>query len=63
MVYPGGLVVVVLGMVKVVVESQVVLVRRDKVTRVRVHIVIITPVVVAVPVLRVSMFLHMVVTV
>tara|TARA_B100000287_G_scaffold287550_1_gene270996 strand:- start:372 stop:563 length:192 start_codon:yes stop_codon:yes gene_type:complete len=63
MVYPGGLVVVVLGMVKVVVESQVVLVRRDKVTRVRVDIVIITPVVVAVPVLRVSMFLHMVVTV
>tara|TARA_B100000131_G_scaffold60207_1_gene55810 strand:- start:294 stop:485 length:192 start_codon:yes stop_codon:yes gene_type:complete len=63
MVYPGGLVVVVLGMVKVVVESQVVLVRRDKVTRVRVDRVIITPVVVAVPVPRVSMFLHMVVTV
>tara|TARA_B100000401_G_C52147769_1_gene412538 strand:+ start:257 stop:448 length:192 start_codon:yes stop_codon:yes gene_type:complete len=63
MVYPGGLVAVVLGMVKLLVVQQVALVRRDKVTRVRVDIVIITPVVVAVPVLRVSMFLDMVVTV
>jgi hypothetical protein len=64
MVYPGGLVVVVVGMVRVdPLVQQVVLVRRDKVTRVRVEMVIITPVVVVVPVLRVRLSLDMVVTV
>jgi hypothetical protein len=63
MVYPEGLVVVVLGMVKVAVVQQVVLVRRDKVTRVQVETVIITLVVVVVPVLRVRLTLDMVVTV
>jgi len=63
MVYPGGLVVVVLGMVKLAVVQQVVLVRRDKVTRVQVEMVIITPVVVVVPVLWVRLTLDMVVTV
>jgi len=63
MVYPGGLVVVVLGMVKLAVVQQVVLVRRDKVTRVHVEMVIITPVVVVVPVLWVRLTLDMVVTV
>jgi len=63
MVYPGGLVVVVLGMVKIAVVQQVVLVRQDKVTRVQVEMVIITPVVVVVPVLWVRLTLDMVVTV
>tara|TARA_Y100000389_G_scaffold124318_1_gene121686 strand:+ start:54 stop:290 length:237 start_codon:yes stop_codon:yes gene_type:complete len=62
-VYPGGLVVVVLGMVKLAVVQQVVLVRRDKVTRVQVEMVIITPVVVVVPVPRVRLTLDMAVTV
>jgi len=62
-VYPEGLVVVVLGMVKIAVVQQVVLVRRDKVTRVQVELVIITLVVVVVPVLRVRLTLDTVVTV
>tara|TARA_B100001173_G_C15558629_1_gene367026 strand:+ start:83 stop:322 length:240 start_codon:yes stop_codon:yes gene_type:complete len=62
-VYPEGLVVVVLGMVKIAVVQQVVLVRRDKVTRVQVDIVIITPVVAVVPVPLVRLTLDTVVTV
>ena len=62
-VYPGGLVVVVLGMVKIAVVQQVVLVRRDRVTRVQVEMVIITPVVVVVPVPWVRLILDTAVTV